>query len=243
VRTVVGLQARRSAEFLHVRNLIAEGYVGDVLSCTLTQFSGGGRARPLARTWMHDKAVAANSLTIAFGHAIDGLTTAVGPIASLASVVDTQVHEWTASDTGDKFAVDAPDDILVSGRLARGGSVSVHLASLAGWSSGYRFEVHGSEGALTMVSGGSPHGGPAKVLGAHGDAKELSELEVPQDPWVGEAGLTGGQINVGKMWASFAASIASGETSFDPDFSAAVQHHKLMDTVQRASDTGQAQTI
>ena len=124
LRTAVGLQARRSAEFLHIRRLIDEGYVGDVLSCTLTQFSGGGLGRPSARIWMRDAAVHANTLSIAFGHAIDGLTTAMGPIASLAAVVETEVREWTASDTGERFAVDAPDDVLVSGRLAQGGSVA-----------------------------------------------------------------------------------------------------------------------
>ncbi len=243
LRTVVGLQARRSAEFLHIRRLIDEGYVGDVLSCTLTQFSGGGLGRPSARIWMRDAAVHANTLSIAFGHAIDGLTTAMGPIASLAAVVETEVREWTASDTGERFSVDAPDDVLVSGRLAQGGSVAVHVASLAHHSSGYRFEVHGSEGSLTILAGGSPHNGPAKVLGAQGDAKELAELDVPQDSWVGEAGLSGQQINIGKLWASYADSVMNGAPAFDPDFSSAVAHHELVDAVQRASDTGQTQTI
>ena len=139
--------------------------------------------------------------------------------------------------------MDAPDDVLVSGRLARGGSVAVHVASLAHHSSGYRFEVHGSEGSLTILAGGSPHNGSAKVLGAQGDAKELAELDVPQDSWVGEAGLSGQQINIAKLWASYADSVMNGTPAFDPDFSSAVAHHELVDAVQRASDTGQTQTI
>ena len=106
VRTAVGLQARYSAEFLHIRKLIEDGYVGDVLSVDLTQFSSGGLARPSGRIWMRDKALGANTLTITFGHAIDLFMVAAGPFEILSSMVTTQVHEWVATDTGEKVSVD-----------------------------------------------------------------------------------------------------------------------------------------
>jgi len=243
VRTAVGLQARRSAEFLHIRKLIDEGYLSDVLSCTMVQISGGSLSRPEGRIWMRDAAQGANTLSISFGHAIDGLFTMVGGMATVAGSVNTQVPEWAADETGEKFSVDAPDDILTTGTLRSGGSVSTHVAAVARQGSGYRFEVRGTEGTLRLLGPGSVHAGPGQVFGAQGDAKELEAIEVPQDQWVVDEGLKGGAINIGKLWASFADSIANGTTQFDPDFDAAVEHHRFIDAVQRASDTGQTQTL
>ena len=243
VRTAVGLQARRSAEFLHIRKLIEEGYVGDVLSVDMTQFSSGGLARPSGRVWMRDKAQGANTLTITFGHAIDLLMTAVGPFETLSSMVTTQVHEWTASDTGEKFSVDSPDDVRVAGKLRSGAAVSVHVGQVAGVNTGHRFVVHGTQGALMVTADGSPHaGGAGTLFGAQGD-DNMAEIEAPQDDWVTANGIKGQSVNIAKLWASYAKSVQEGTAGFEPDFDAAVQHHRFVDAVQRASDTGQAQTI
>ena len=243
VRTAVGLQARRSAEYLHMGKLINDGYLGNVLSCTLSQITSGALGRPAARMWMRDKTAQANTLTIGFAHVLDGLMTALGRLNSVSARVNTQVREWTATDTGEKLPVDSPDDVLVSGELARGGSVAMHVAGVARQSTGHRFEVHGTEGTLAIQSASSPHGSPAKLLGAQGTDPELNELEVPDRPWVLEAGLKGSAINIGKLWESFARSILDGSSEFDPDFGSALQHHQLIDAVQRASDTGQAQAV
>lgn len=243
VRTAIGLQARRSAEYAHARRLIDEGYVGDMLSVSMTQLTPGALSPPAARTWMKDASQGANTLSIAFGHAIDGLMAAVGPIDSVAAVVSCQVGEWTASDTGEKYAVDAPDNVLVSGRLKNGATISAHVAAVAGAGTGHRLEVEGTKGTLLIVASNSPHvNAPTKLFGATGGATELAEIEVPQDPWVDELGLTGSAINIGKLWKSFADSFASDDT-FDPDFDSAVAHHRFIDAVQRASDTGQTQRL
>ncbi len=243
VRTAVGLQSRRSAEALHIRKLIEDGYVGEVFSVDMTQFSTGGLARPSGRIWMRDKAAGANVLTITFGHAVDLLMTAVGPFASLSAQVTNQVHEWTASDTGEKFSVDAPDDIRVIGMLKSGAAVSVHVGQVSTVSVGHRTIVHGSKGTLMLEAAGSPHsGGEATLRGAQGD-DTLAPIDVPQSPWVAVNGLEGQSINIGKLWASYAESLQVGNTDFDPDFNSAVEHHKFIDIVQRASDTGLLQVL
>jgi predicted dehydrogenase len=243
IHTCVGLQSRKSAEYTHVRTLIDEGYVGEVLSCTLTQFSGGALARPSGRIWMRDNATHANTLSITFGHAMDGLMTMLGPIDAVSAEVNTQVHEWTAADTGERFSVDAPDDILVSGKLKRGGSMAVHVASLAHQGTGYRFEVHGMEGTLVIETAGSPHTQSVALLGAQGDAKELTEIAVPQEPWIEANGIKGQSINIAKLWAAYAKSIQDGSSDFEADFDAAIEHHQFIDAVQRAADTGQRQQV
>ena len=244
LRTCVGLQARRSPEFQQMRRLIDDGYVGEVLSCTMVQIGGGGAEKPAGRMWQREAPAAANTLSIAFGHAIDGLTSVLGPVDSVASVVSTQVKEWVEAGTGQRYPVTSPDDILVSGRLKSGATMSVHVAAVARQSSGHRLEVHGTDGTLAIEATGSPHGNaPARVLGAQGDAKELTEIEVPQDDWVVAAGLKGSSINIGKLWKSFAESITGDGDGFDPSFGSAVEHHRLIDAVRRASETGQTQQL
>ena len=244
LRTCVGLQARRAAEYHHMRRLIRDGYVGEVLSCTMTLFGGAGAERPTGRLWQREDSAAANTLSINFGHTIDGLTFVLGPIDTVSGVVSTQIKEWVESGTGKRYPVTAPDDVLVAGRLKSGATMSVHVASVARQGTGYRLAVHGSDGTIVIEGSGSPHNfTPARLLGAQGDAKELAEIEVPQDDWVVAAGLKGAAINIGKLWKSFAESIAGGGDGFDPDFASAVEHHKLVDAVRRASESGQTQKL
>ena len=242
VRSCVGLQSRYSADYVEIRRLIASGAIGEVLTVNLTQFASGALSRPTARLWMRDESAHANTLSITFGHAMDGLVSMVGPVRSVAAVVRTQVGEWTASDaeTGERFAVTAPDNVLVSGVLASGAGFSVHVASVAAVGTGHRLEVHGSKGTVTLGASGSTHLGPGGLRVATEGEADLREASAPQDEWVRAAGLKGPAINIGKLWAAYAASLREGG-EFHPDFTDAVAHHRLIDAVQRASDTGRVQ--
>ena len=102
VRTCVGLQSRHSAQYREIRRLIESGAIGDVLSVSLLQFTSGSLARPSGRIWMRDADAHANTHSITFGHAMDGLIAMLGPARRIASSLSTQVGEWTASDTGDE---------------------------------------------------------------------------------------------------------------------------------------------
>ena len=53
---------------------------------------------------------------------------------------------------------------------------------------------------------------------------------------------TGFVFNVAQLYALVAADIRDG-TSRAPDFELALKRHTLLDTLQRASDTGQLQTL
>lgn len=242
VRTCVGLQSRRSAEYREIRRLIDSGGIGDVLTVNLMQFASGALSRPSGRIWMRDAAARANTLSITFGHAIDGLLAMLGPIAGVASVLSTQTKQWTASDTGEQFDVDSPDTILVSGLLASGAAFSVHIASVAALGTGHHMQIHGSKGTITLDAGGSTHSGEGALRVALDGEKELREITAPQDEWVTAAALKGSPVNIGKTWAAYADAILN-DTEFHPTFADAVEHHKLVDAVQRASDTGQMQAV
>ncbi|MEX2430480.1 MAG: Gfo/Idh/MocA family oxidoreductase [Dehalococcoidia bacterium] len=242
VRTAVGLQSRHSAAYRQMRKLIADGYIGEVLTVNLRQIVSGVLGRPSGRMWMRDKEAGANTLSIPFGHAVDGLTTVAGDVAALSALVTTQVKQWRETDTGKVYDVTSPDQVMVSGRMHSGAALSMHVGSVARQGAGHRMEVHGTEGTLAIEGTGSPHNFPSRVLGAQGDAKELQEIQIEDDGWVREADLKGAAVNIGRLWKAFGDAIRDGKP-FDADFAAAVRHHKLMDTVQRASDTGQRQAV
>src|SRR5258705_11775278 len=73
VRTMVGLQRRASPAYLYMRELIQQGYVGQVLAGNLVLMNSGVVTRPSDRTWQRDVTLGANTLTITFGPGFDAM--------------------------------------------------------------------------------------------------------------------------------------------------------------------------
>ena len=245
VRTMVGLQRRASPAYLYMRELVAEGYVGDVLSVSMLQMGGGVLTRTSDRTWQRDVTLGANTLTITFGHAIDAVCMVVGELAEVSAIISTQVPQWLESDTKKYVDVTSPDNIMVQGRLESGAILSAHVGVHPYHGSGYRFEIYGKEGTLAMIGGGEA-GQEAKrrIMGGRKDDKGLQELRVPDRlKWVPDAVRnTEFSYDVGQMWARFAEAIRKGER-VEPDFDFAVRRHRMLDALRRASDTGQRQKV
>jgi predicted dehydrogenase len=242
VFTMVGLQGRRSSQLLRMKELVVEGYVGEVLSATMAQFTSGVLTRPSDRSWQADATVGANTLTIAFGHSIDGFCNTLGEFAQVSSVVSTQVNQWIETDTERMVDVTSPDNILVSGRLKSGAVASAHLGMVPYLGSSHRTEVYGREGTLVLSNAAGTQMGNSTLLGAKAGDEQLKEIAVSEPEWIEELGLKGSAMNVAKMWRDFGEAIASG-TAVNPDFEAAVAHHKLIAAIEKASATGAAQTL
>ena len=162
VHTMVGLQARCSPVYLRMKELIDEGYVGEVLSCHLSQVGSGGGTRTSDRTWQRDKSLGANTLTISFGHVVDALCMCLGEFQEASAAVSTQVARWYETDTNRYVDVTSPDNILVSGRLTSGAAASVYVASTPYHGSGHRVEVYGSKGTLVVEQGSRLLGGTSE---------------------------------------------------------------------------------
>src|SRR5438132_9053429 len=74
VLAVVGLQARSAPAVAYVRDLIKQGYVGEVLSTTLVGSGmGWGPTVEAFNAYINDKKNGATMLSIALGHAADAL--------------------------------------------------------------------------------------------------------------------------------------------------------------------------
>ena len=65
---------------LYLKDLVSDGYVGDVLSCHVSRITDGGLQRTSDRTWQRERDLGANTLTITHGHTIDALRFVVGEL-------------------------------------------------------------------------------------------------------------------------------------------------------------------
>src|ERR671923_2151546 len=193
VHTMVGLQGRFAPAFLRLKELIAEGYVGELLSCHLTQIRPGVLSRTSGRTWQRDRALGATTLTIPFGHAVDCMCMCVGEFVEVSALVSTQVPQWHETDTDRMVDVTAPDTILVSGKLANGAVGSVHVASVPWHGSGMRLEIYGREGTLVASTGLSAQIDPVRLEGGKGTDRALQPLPIPERLAAMPAGVPAGE--------------------------------------------------
>jgi predicted dehydrogenase len=243
VHTMVGLQGRFAPAFRRLKELLDEGYVGEVLACHLTQIRPGVLSRPAGRTWQRDRSLGATTLTIPFGHAVDCMCMCVGEFSEVSTVVSTQVPQWHETDTQRMVDVTAPDNILVSGRLANGAVASVHVASVPWHGSGMKLEIYGREGTLVASTGMSAQIDPVRLAGGRGSGRTLRKLAIPDRLEAVPPGVPEGEaLNVARMYQGLAEAIRTGRR-VEPDFATAVTRHRLIDAVQAASDQGRRVSV
>src|SRR5262249_1515613 len=175
LKTIVGLQARSAPAILYARDLIREGYIGEVLTAHLSCVVGAQLQRGPGRIWQGVRANGANVLTITHGHAIDALCAVLGEFAELSAPVSTRIPEWrpAARKAG---PVEAADSINGVGRMASGAEVSVNVAAVPSNPGGNRIEIYGREGAMSLRADGSFNTGGSEI---HAGKGKESMVAVP----------------------------------------------------------------
>ena len=240
LRHMVGLQARANPSIRYARDLVADGYVGEVMACHVSVARGGVLQRPSDRTWQKDKSLGASTLNIPGGHTIDALRFIVGDFSSVSAVVSTQARQWYETDTQRYVDVDAPDNVLVSGRLANGAVASVYVAAVPRSVAGYRMEIYGREGTLVATSDNTPQLEVVRLQAAKAGGSGLEDLEVPAEYVAAPAETPEKEPkNVGEMYVRFADAIRNG-AGCESDFNTAVDLHRLIDAIATASEQGEA---
>ena len=235
--TAVGLQARVNPAVMYMKELIEAGFIGEMMAVHVSLMREGVLSRPSHRTWQRDAELGANTLTIANGHTVDAMRFVTGDFGRLSAVVATQAKQWLDTGTNTLLDVTSPDNVLLSGRLANGAVVSVHVGAIPFAGSGYRMEIYGRDGTLVATGEDSPQLGEVVLHGAKG-GNTLAPMPVPERFTFAAPGTPSGEaINVGQMYTLFARAIRDGE-SRQPTFETAVELHRLVDAIKQASDTG-----
>ncbi|WP_437499519.1 Gfo/Idh/MocA family protein [Sorangium sp. So ce1099] len=233
VRTLIGLQRRLAPSVRHLRDLIAEGYVGKLRSVTIhvaSPLAGARRARSDA--YSADVKNGANVLTIFAAHFLDTVLAAVGEFESLSSVVARQLDEMTLIETGEVLPVTAPDQTLISGTLANGAVLSAHFETGKRNGPVMSCTLTGTEGDLVLSH-------DLSISGARGDGQPLQPIPTPEHlPWTPRSSLSDDAHQIAHVYAAFAKDLAEG-TSLAPTFRDALKLHRLVDTIAEASASGQ----
>lgn len=238
---VVGTQARVAPEIQYLRRLLAEGFAGDVLSTTITAHGRGWGptldSTPI-RAYVLDAANGATMLTIPMGHLLSALRDVLGDIVELSAVLANRRPLVRALDTGNTLPMTAPDQVLVSGRLAGGAPVSIHCrGGEPRGTPGLVWEINGTEGDI-RVTAPSCHAqmDPLSLEGGRGDERTLRPLAppaaclaaCPDDAVVG---------NVARVYARMASDLRNN-TRTAPSFEDAVELHRVIAAIEAASDGG-----
>src|SRR5436190_3290571 len=219
--TAVGLQARANPAVMYMKEQVEAGFVGEVMAVHVSLMREGVLSRPSHRTWQRDAELGANTLTIANGHTVDAMCFVAGDFRRLSAVVATQAKQWLDTGTNTLVDVTSPDNVLISGQLANGAVVSVHIGAIPFAGSGYRMEIYGRDGTLVASGEDSPQLSAVSLHGAKG-GNRLAPIPVPQRFTLAAAGTPSGEpVNVGQMYTLFAQAIGGGQSDL-PNFATAV---------------------
>src|SRR5881628_1317801 len=211
VRTVVGLQARQAPAIEFVKELLGDGYVGEVLSTTMIGVSVPGDVVVQPNVYMLDGNNGANLLTVAVGHSLDTMNYVLGDFADLSAVSAIRRPLITAEQTREQIVKTAADQIAVVGTLTSGAIASIHVREAVAGGIGFLWEINGTDGTLRITADAAlPEIFPLTVAGARGGG-EPAELAVPAalaQKWPTLTSLEGAPaFNVGRAYAAFAADI------------------------------------
>src|SRR5207302_10278616 len=149
IRHAVGLQGQVSPAINYARDLVAEGYVGRVLSATLIGCAPNWGAA-IDRAYQADRANGANLMTITGGHQIDALCHCLGEFRELAAVVVSQRDGIHSEDAGGLIPKTSPDQLTVTGIVGDGAVVSFQIRGGMARGTEFLFEIHGDKGDLAL---------------------------------------------------------------------------------------------
>lgn len=238
VYNVVGLQARSAPAVNYVRELVAQGYVGEVLSTTLIGTGmNWGPFMDAPNAYTADRRNGATLLTIPVGHTVDALCYALGEVTELVADMACRRTSTTSVETGTQIPMTAEDQIVIGGRLKNGAVLCVHFRGGMPRGTGLLWEINGTKGDLQVTAiGGHAQLFELSLRGATGEERELHAMEIPAKyHWAPEVPPMA--LNVAQAYVRVAADLRDG-THTAPGFAEAVTRHRMLAAVETAAQSG-----
>lgn len=246
VRTVIGLQARFNPVFEYVRDLIDDGYIGQLLG---TSLAGSGMAwgdvTDQSNAYTLDNSNGVNMLSIPIMHTLDALTYVLGNVKDVSAETAVRQSEAVVKETGETIDQTAPDQVAIFGTLESGAVMSAHYHGGGSRDKNLRWTFRGSAGELVLTSGNGQvqMADDLKVYGATGEETELQELTIPEKYYEYSSQIPEGFYNnIGQVYLQFAKDLQDG-THLTSDFAHAIQNHRLLDAIEKADAAGEKQAV
>jgi predicted dehydrogenase len=238
---VVGLQGYHSPGARYVGELIGQGSIGRpvAVSAVAVGRQGGGRI-PAASAYAADRTAGASVLTITAGHLLATITQAVGPLRSVSAVVASLTKTATIVETGEIIGVTAPDQVALAGQLENDTALSVAVQGGAAAAAHFELRIVGTEGTLIVrpdPSGASIHVADWVITALRADGT-TQVLPIPARFAPLPASVPAGPPrNVALVYRELARAISEQRLA-EPSFATALEYHRLLDGIERASQTG-----
>ena len=234
----IGLQARRNPAARRAAEMIAGGAIGRPLTARVVSTSAGfGPAFPSSYDYFNKAESGADLSTVTAAHTLDLVESVLGRIEEVEARSAILFPTVLLVDTGAQSVRETADQVSVTGRIAGG---CVFIADINGGiapeDARFSLEVRGTEGSLSLT-GGHPFGVQA------GDLVLTASVpfDAPDAP-LSKGGLMGSAINVSEVYAGLARDIREG-TNTVSDFAHGARISRLIETVGRAAETGQRQSV
>ena len=240
VRHIVGLQRRLGPDYRYVRDLLRDGYIGELRSVRLHVSVEYFQRRRLAALYFTVPEENFSSLlSIYGGHFFDALFTMLGHPVSLSALAVNQFKQVTLIETNETMPHTLADQVVLSGTFANGAVLTAHLEAGKRNNFGMQLDLTGSEGDL-KISNATSFGDAFNVIeGARGDAQPMAVLAVPEQyHWAPDSGLGGSQLELASLYAAYARDVRDG-THLAPSFADALVMHELMDKIELSDRSGE----
>jgi predicted dehydrogenase len=201
--SIVGLQTRVSPVLLKLKEVLASGLIGRVLSSDIRAFSTilPRDSLPEGLTYFAERKVGGSPITIAYAHMIDFVHDTLGEFESSESRMQIQrptlkVLGKDGSQTS-TIPSDVPDFLAIHGKLAKGKVDIANDATLAvtfrsgqpfKGSPGFVWAINGEKGELRVVNERGPYlqlaqEEPIKIELHDYTTDEVTEIEWDWEDW------------------------------------------------------------
>ncbi|WP_028223635.1 Gfo/Idh/MocA family protein [Paraburkholderia oxyphila] len=238
---VVGAQALASPEVQFIRQLVADGKIGNVLSSTYVG-SGVSWGDEVLQgdAYAMDNRNGATLLSVIGGHAIAAIDAVLGPIDQIDAVLSQRRPTVRVIETGEAVEMKTPDHLMANAILRSGAPLSFQLRGGVPRGTKLLWEINGSEGDLRITARNeyvpAINISPLRVEFGRKGQDGWEELDVP-DPFPIDAGDAVAARNVAGVYRLLADDLRHGTRSA-PSFDHACALHEVLHAIEQSSETG-----
>jgi predicted dehydrogenase len=237
VRTFVGLQAVSLPETRYLKQVIAEGLIGEVLATSVlgSGMSWGATARH-ANQYVLDPANGATLLTIPFGHMLAAFVHALGGFQHVSATLARRRTQATLLPENTPVPQLTADQLVVTGALEQAIVANLHYRGGASAGLNFHWEINGTKGDIILI-GESGHYQLAPVTLQYAPTGEaLRPLEIPAEL----AGADAPAQPVRGLYYAYQAVLDDlrHDTHHVPTFADALHLHRLLDRLTQAAAEG-----
>jgi predicted dehydrogenase len=176
---IMGHELRFNPNRRKVKQLIADGYIGDVRHINISNISGawGDPASRPAGDWWSLEEMGGGRLGANGSHQFDLLRFWLGDVGAVSGQVATMVPDRVDKNTGEPWTATSDDQVSFMAEMENGALASVFMSGVARHGMGNHTQIFGSEGTILLSNNDE------KLLVAHAgeDYQDMSVTDPNAD--------------------------------------------------------------